>query len=133
MIKFNLLPNYFKKVGIIIVLLSFILIVLKKMLNYNDYLGVPAKILFFSMLIGGLTIFALSKDRIEDEMNMQRRARSMSGAFVFGVVILIVNPLISLLFGDEPSEMPSHQLILTMVGFYLITFNLDKKINNVKK
>ena len=126
--RLKLLPNYYKKIGIGLILLTALififLIIIRPTATQNTKELV--KILLQSFFLIGLLIIAIARDRVENESIYFLRLKSMSMAFVFGVVYVIVNPLISILFGYI-EVMAARELIIDMVLFYLILFYIQKR------
>ena len=84
------LPNYFKKIGLGLALLSVVALVFNKMTV--DVL--LAKTLTKYALLFGLLLISLSKEKIEDERIILIRMRSFMIAFLIGVIYTIVIPFV---------------------------------------
>ena len=90
--KLYLLPNYWKKIALIIFLLSIAgLLFLKSM--EGEF--VILKDLARKGFLVGMLLFTISKDKIEDELTSKLRAQSFSLAFVCGVGYTLVQPYIN--------------------------------------
>ena len=126
--RLKLLPNYYKKVGIGLIVLTaliftFLIIICPTATQNTKEL---LKILLQSFLLIGLLIIAIARDRVENESIHFLRLTSMSMSFVFGVVYVIVNPLISLLFGYI-EVVGAREIIIIMLMFYLVLFYIQKQ------
>ena len=123
------IPNYFKKIGIAVVLLALLPVVLVKTgsVEMAQHMKDLFKVITTNALILGLLLIALAKDKIEDEMIGALKLRTMAFAFVFGVLIVIITPIVALISNDPISEMSGHRVVLSMLGVYLITYYLGKR------
>lgn len=123
------IPTYFKKVGLAVMVLAFVSAFLVK--TGNVELSQHDKDLFrvmtLSAFILGLLLIALAKDKFEDEMIGSLKLRTMAFAFVFGVSIVIITPIVELISNDPVSEMSGHRVVLSMLGVYLIVYYLGKR------
>ena len=122
------IPNYFKKIGIAVVLLALLPVVLVKTrsVEMDQHMKDLFKVITTNALILGLLLIALAKDKIEDEMIGALKLRTMAFAFVFGVLIVIITPIVALISNDPISEMSGHRVVLSMLGVYLIVYYLGK-------
>ena len=82
------LSNSFKKVGIAILILSFLGIFLNVLLLELD----SVKMLCKYGILMGLLIISVSKEKIEDELVSNLRMQSYTFAFIGGVFLTITNP-----------------------------------------
>ena len=126
-----LFPNYFKKIGLGIILLNIIFLVLVKLYlrdldlfqNYKSEI----KILSFDILLIGIFIICLSEDKVEDERTLVLRTQSMAMAFLFGIGTTLIGPFISILFNDPIEFEESKSVIFLMLFTYLVFFIGRKK------
>ena len=88
------LPNYFKKIGVGLFILSFISLFINA-LSINDF-EIRA-IIKFGMLIG-LLFISISKEKIEDELVTKLRMQSYTFAFILGVIFTLLLPFIDYFF-----------------------------------
>ncbi len=93
----RLLPFYFKKIGWYIIILTFVVPLGIKLshsiiLTSNKELF---KIILQDFFITGLALIGFSRDKVEDEMSMLIRMKSIISSFVYGLVMTISNPLLS--------------------------------------
>ncbi|WP_415376781.1 hypothetical protein [Patiriisocius sp. Uisw_017] len=84
------LPNRFKKIGIVIIVISLVAFFVNKFSIENIDVKLTAK---YGILVG-LLIVSISKEKIEDELITSLRMQSYTFAFIAGVIItLLTNPL----------------------------------------
>ena len=122
--KFQL-PNSFKKVGIAIFLLSFVVLTIIKFADNEPLWLRPA--LKQAMLVG-LLMISISREKIEDELIQILRSKSYALAFIIGVIYIMLQPLtnelINFILGtaEAPYNMGYVQVLLFMlliqVGFF---------------
>lgn len=125
--ELKLLPNYFKKIGIAFGCVDILIIILSiaKIIEADEEL---LKSISGSILLIAFLLIALAKDKIEDELTIIIRLRALAGAFIYGVVILIVDPFINLLFeGAFYSDKGATSLLNGMFVFYFIMVFIMKK------
>jgi hypothetical protein len=125
------LSNKFKRIGWLIVILSFILLLSKRFLfTEQEILGQIAK----NVALLGLLIVIISKEKIEDELIGVIRGKAFSFAFVAGVVYTLVMPvtdfLVDLAIGNKEasySELGDFIILWFMMVVYLAFFHLLKR------
>ena len=128
--KFQL-SNKFKRIGLIISLITFGFMILKGF--YDEPYWV--KPLLRGSLIFGLLVISISKDKIEDEFIETLRAQSYRLAFIMAVVYTLVQPFInygvSILFNQkETLEGFSYfQVLFFMLIIQLLFFWQLKRFN----
>lgn len=128
--KFQL-GNPYKKVGFIIALTSFVLMILRKYMEDSEWLK---PILHGSLLIG-LLVISVSKEKIEDEFIDSLRSQSYRLAFILAIVYSLVQPIInygvaSLLNQDDKLEGFSYfQVLFFMLIVQLLFFWQLKRMN----
>jgi hypothetical protein len=125
----GLLPNYFKRVGIVIMLLALVPLVIVKAMNVEL---TPAnqelfKLLSMNAFILGLLFVAWAKDKVEDEMTIAIRLKAIGWSFIWAVLFVIIKPFVDMLFKDPVSDSKSQELVLSMLFVYLLTYYLQKK------
>lgn len=124
-----LFPTYFKWIGLGTMVLSIIAnVVLKQgkqeLVDLNDVY----RTLTLNGFILGVFFLALSKDKVEDEMTMSFRLRSMAFSFIWAVVMVVVRPVIDIVSGDTVSMMSSQSVILSMLIVYVVSYYLNKRV-----
>lgn len=125
----HLLPNRFKKVGLTLIVLAFVVGIVLKLMSL-DLLQTQKELyrmLTLSSVNLGLLIIALSKDSIEDEMTIAIRLKAMAWAFTWAVFYVILSPIIDLLFKDPIGVLTGQQVIMSMLFVYMIMYYLQKK------
>lgn len=121
----RLLPNYFKKIALAILVFSILLLIGFKVIPLHS--PIFREISYNGVLIS-LLLLAITRDKTEDERTIKLRLQSFAAAFIFGVVIVIVNPYINLLFdGSYFSNKGSGELLFSMLAFYFIVFYNAKR------
>ena len=123
----GMLPHYFKNIGIGIIAFSILLAIIFKTIGI-DYLPILyAKTIVLDLLILGLLLSAWAVDKVEDELIVLVRLKSMEWAFHWVVLYVIVMPLVDLLFGDPISELKAHPLVLSMLIAYHVFYFFQKR------
>ena len=123
-----LLPQYFKKIGIIVMILSFVSALIIKS-RYADMIQLERdlfRVFALNALILGLFFIAWSKDKIEDEMIIAIRYKAMAWTFSFVVLYVIVSPIVDLFFNGPERILSSQQVVMSMLFSYLIMYYVQK-------
>jgi uncharacterized membrane protein len=131
----KLLPNYFKKIGLSLIIITIISVVIIKVFHFDD--SVNKKILG-TIVIDLLTIFCcmiiFSRDKIEDEMTILIRLKEFAGTFIFSVSFFILMNIMAIFTDENPKIFSAAQLILTMcfshLFFHYLNIWKNKKQNN---
>lgn len=126
--QLRLLPNYFIKIGLFLIVVSFIIqtsiiVVLK---NLTDSEREIIKAIFRSSFTIGLFFIAYSRDKLEDEMNYYLRMKSMALTLLFVIVYGILNPFLDYLFNDTPSVKTNQGFVIIVILQYIFTFRIQK-------
>jgi cytochrome bd-type quinol oxidase subunit 2 len=118
------LPNYFKKIGGGFILLAIVapIVINLSEFHFADSSKEIARTIVFDLFILGLLLVTLSKDKVEDEMTLALKLKSMAGAFVFGAVFTLVYPFLGLIFNEPLKLISSTQLIMTILFVHIITY-----------
>jgi glucose uptake protein GlcU len=97
----------------------------------NIALGIGQKELLreltMNAFILGLLFLVTSRDKVEDELTLLIRLKSMSWTFVWAVFLVIVTPIIDLLFDDAIEPLPGQQVVGSMLCGYFIMYNWQKR------
>jgi hypothetical protein len=127
--KTGLLPNYFKKIGIVVMILTFIPAVIVKAMDISMMQAQKElfKLMTMNMFILGLLFIVWAKDKVEDEMTIALRLKSMGVAFIWAVLYVVLKPLIDVLFKDPIADFKAQELVLSMLLVYLILYYIQKK------
>ncbi|SRX73645.1 hypothetical protein [Aequorivita antarctica] len=127
------LPNYWKKIGWGILVVSLALILSTKFID-GDF-DLLKSILKKAMLIG-LLIVTISREKIEDEFIENLRSKSFSLAFIFGVIYVlaqpVVNYIVSLILQSEKAnyeDLGDFQILWFLLVVYLTAFWSLKRRN----
>jgi hypothetical protein len=88
--KFQL-GNSYKKVGYIIAFGTFVLMILRKYVVDSDW----SRPILHGILLIGLLIISLSKEKVEDEFIDSLRSQSYRLAFIMAIVYSLAQPLIN--------------------------------------
>ncbi|MCD6542906.1 MAG: hypothetical protein J7K34_00200 [Flavobacteriaceae bacterium] len=123
----RLIPYSFKK----LIYAAFGLIVLVGVLSITKVLPFDkglVKTFFQSVLLIIFLLFALTEDKVEDELISKIRLKSFVASFIYGVVTLVIDPLINLIFeGEFYSDKSANELLISMFLFYFLIFYFIKK------
>jgi hypothetical protein len=127
--QIGIFPNYFKRIGIGILILFFIPALIFKLLDVSFY--TQNKILYRELatcvLIMGLFFIAWSKEKSENNHIHLLRYKALAIAFFFAVFIGLLTPLTDLLFGKSVEDAKPTNVILNMLMIYLVFFYLSKR------
>ena len=123
-----LLPKYFKKIGLVVMILAFVPAVIVKSMNVEMIQSQKElfRIFTLNVFILGLLFVAWSKDKVEDEMTVAIRLKAMAWTFGWAVLYVIVKPIVDLLFKDPIQDLTDQQVVMSMLFVYLIIYYLQK-------
>ena len=125
-----LLPRYFKKIGLVVMILAFVpaVFIVFKTMNFEmaESQKELLKVFTLNAFILGLFFVALSKDKVEDEMTVAIRLKAMAWTFSWAVLSVIVMPIVQLLFKDPMQNLTGQQVVMSMLFVYLIMHYLQK-------
>lgn len=122
-------PNYFKKIGLGIILLAVAIPVSAKLLSY-EFAGEEKdfyKVIIFNVLILGLFFVAWARDKFEDEMTMQIRMKAIGFTIMTAVFYMTLRPIIDLILQDPVSKMSAQELMLFILLMYILFYKLQKR------
>jgi hypothetical protein len=128
--KFQL-GNQYKKIGCIIAIGAFVLMIGRKYVEDSDWL----KPILHGVLLIGLLIISLSKEKIEDEFVDSLRSQSYRLAFIVAIVYSLVQPLVNygmavlLNQDDELKSFDYFQVLFFMLIVQLMFFWKLKGMN----
>lgn len=126
--ELKLLPNYFKIIGFALGVIDIIIVILS-ITNVIEADEELLKSITGSILLIAFLILALSKDKIEDELTIIIKLRAFGGAFIYGTVIIIIEPFINLLLeGIYYKDNGAIGLLSQMFIFYFIMVFIMKKL-----
>lgn len=87
-------------VGLGVVVGSFGLMIAKKFFEEPDWVKPTLKVL----LLIGMLVISLSKDKVEDELIDSLRSKSYRLAFIMGVLYALVQPIVNFVVGSVLNE-----------------------------
>lgn len=128
--KFQL-GNSYKKVGIIIAIVSFLFMILRKYVEDSEWV----RPILHGFLLFGLLIISVSKEKLEDEFVDSLRSQTYRLAFILAIVYALVQPLINygvavLLHQDDELQGFSYfQVLFFMLIVQLLFFWQLKRMN----
>jgi len=130
--KFNKQPKllgvHFKKIGIVVMVLSMVPGLIVKMMHIA--LTESQKDLFksfsYSGFLLGLLLIAFSRDKVEDELTIHIRLKAMQEMFFFAVFYVVLDPLFDFILHDLVSDVTGQHLITLMLVGYLISYYFKK-------
>ena len=127
--QINLLPNYFKKIGVIIILIAFgVAIVIKTFAvefipSHKEF----SKIVTLNLFILGVLLVAWAKDKFEDELTMLIRLKAIGFTFISAVSYVICKSLVDLAWGNAARDLNGQELVSIMLFVYIIYCWILKK------
>jgi hypothetical protein len=119
-----LLPIYFKKIGLAVIILACVSVIIAKSMNVEliQTQKELSRALSLNAVILGLLFIAWSRDKVEDEMTLSIRLKSMCWTFIWAVLYVIIMPFIDLIFEDPISALTGQQVILSMLFLFLLHY-----------
>jgi hypothetical protein len=123
----RLFPRYFNKIGLGIILG----IIVFMLLSFFEIFFIDkevAKTITKTLFLISLLIFSITRSKIEDELTVAIRLKAFAASFIFGVMIVIVDPFVNLVFeGVFLLEKGAVELLISMLLFYFFMVFLMKK------
>lgn len=127
MFQLKLLPNFFKKIAVMILLIDFIFLFLTK----SDVLVVDLMftktLLKMGLILAGF-IWIFSKLKIENEQTSRIRFQSFLVSFIALVTTFFVEPIVGFIFEGNISgfkfESSAFSLVFKVIAFYIFFFNV---------
>lgn len=129
--KFQL-GNKFKKIGYIIALGTFVLMIIRKYIDNSEEI----RPILHGVLLIGLLLVSLSKDKLEDEFLDSLRSQSYRIAFILVIIYSLLQPVINYVVGlafnqnEEIKAFGFFQILFFMLIVQLTVFWQLKKLNN---
>ncbi|SHM82204.1 hypothetical protein [Flavobacterium xinjiangense] len=118
------LPNKFKIVGLVIIIVSFLSIVtsLDTYILEEKHYDLFKRIALSGTILG-LLIISISKEKIEDELMTKIRTQSYNYAVISAVLLYLTFPFINYIFMSVFSKMPKMEgsKDISVLGFLLFT------------
>lgn len=118
--RLRLLPNYFKKFGIGLLVLTVVFFSLR-LFNAISLDKTIVLTVSTSGALVSLLILAMSKEKIEDELTAHIRLLSLGLSFIAGVVAVVIIPFISMLIGTPGGSFQSSPSILIFMFIMYFT------------
>lgn len=117
--KMQLLPNSYKKLGFILLIISVVALVILRITRptqdiFND---ICKSVILLSMII-----ISVTKEKNEDEYTIILRGKSYVLAFIIGAIYAILQPYINL--GVSALSNPGTAVFTEMTSFVIIWFML---------
>lgn len=129
--RFLVLPNYFKKIGLVIFIISLVFVLAVGFLTEGNE---TIKQIGKNITLISLLIIVLSKEKIEDELIEKLRGQAFTLAFITGVIYAIFQPYINYLVAAvvKPEKAVFEQLgdfviLWFMLVVYLCFFYMLKR------
>lgn len=126
------LPHRFMYVGIAISLIALIMMFIRAFAMEGDTEWF--KLFLQKILLVGMLLMSISRDKIEDEMTIQLRSQSYMVAFVLGVLYALVMPYIELSVsnvvnngGEVYKDLGDFQVLLFMLLMQLMFYHNFKR------
>jgi hypothetical protein len=122
----NLLPNYFKKIGLGFILATVVFLVSVKIfgIHLTAEKKEMMKTILWDILILGMLFIAFSKEKDEDELTMLIRMKALASAFVYVVIFKIVDDVFSLF--NQASTLDMHGYFFQMMIWYFFIYYSSK-------
>jgi len=126
--KIKLLPQYFKLIGVGLMILSIVPAAIIKL----NHIQLPATGKEYSILFAkglflvGLAMIACSKDKKEDRSLMSIRLTSLLWAFFMAFSSVIFEPFFYLLFFGSNKRTSGTEVMFLMLFSYLMAYYLQK-------
>ena len=123
--------NQFKKVGYGIAIGAFILMIGRKYIENSEWL----RPILHGVLLIGLLVISLSKEKLEDEFLDSLRSQSYRLAFIMAIVYSLLQPVVNyavaVLFNqdDELQGFSYFQVLFFMLIVQLMMFGQLKRMN----
>lgn len=125
-----LLPNYFKKIGLIAGSLCVVAFVILFGLLQNINSTVPLEIAMWivkDLIFICLLFIAFAKEQKETEEIRKLRYEKLKRAVLFGGIILLFSSFSDLIFDFENIDQKSgYEIMVVVLLFYIATFNFEK-------
>ncbi|WP_046759190.1 hypothetical protein [Kordia jejudonensis] len=126
------LPHTFKKIGVILVVVSILFLFARKLFDIE--IAETLKFILKRVVLVGLLMIAIAKEKVEDEMIKTIRGQAFSMAFVAGVVYTLVQPLINYIVAifvekdkDPLTDVGDFQVLWFLLTMYLLFFYMIKR------
>ena len=127
------LPNWFKKIGIGLILISIVAFFVNKFSIENIDIKLISK---YGILVG-LLLISISKEKIEDELITSLRMQSYTFSFIAGVIItLLTNPIFNFIANfisqrqeENFQEVGDWEILWILLSVQVFYFEFLKRMN----
>lgn len=127
--KVSLLPNYFKKIGILTGLVSFLCYLLFGLNHELFSFTYDREIVSYiskDIIVISLFFIAFAKEKRPIKNLNALRFEKLKQALIFGGVILIYDSISEIIFRSGEMEMESgYEVMITALLFYIVTFYFE--------
>ncbi|RNC87011.1 MAG: hypothetical protein ED556_06190 [Winogradskyella sp.] len=114
------LPRQFMTVGIVLALIAIVFMFLRKPLFGED--SETIRFALQKVLLVGMLIMSITRDKEEDEMIVQLRMQSYAWAFVTGVIYALIMPYVE--FGVSSVVNEGNETFKNLGDFQVLLFML---------
>ncbi len=120
----NLLPNYFKKIGLGFILASVVFVVSVKISGIHPTAEKKEmmKTISRDVVLLGMMFIAFSKEKDEDELTMLIRMKALASAFVYIVIFKIVSDVFGII-DQELIENMNGYFFQMMIWYFFIYYS----------
>lgn len=124
-----LLPVYFKKIGLAVMILAFVPTITVNLMNVQMMQNQKElfRVLTLNVFILGLLFVAWSRDKVEDEMTVSIRLKALFWTFTWTVLYVIISPFFDLFLKEPIGNLTGQQVVMNMLFVYLLIYYLQKK------
>ena len=120
----NLLPNYFKKIGLGFILASVVFVVSVKIsgIHLTAEKKEMMKTILRDVVLLGMMFIAFSKEKDEDELTMLIRMKALASAFVYIVIFKIVSDVFGII-DQELIENMNGYFFQMMIWYFFVYYS----------
>lgn len=122
----NLLPSYFKIIGLGLVIGSTILGISNKYFHFITVQKEILKPVLLDVWIIALSFIAFAKDKVEDELTMLLRMKAIIAGVVFGLTFVVASDTFSLIIQEPMEKMTAYGIIIQILIMNIIYYNSFK-------
>jgi hypothetical protein len=126
--KLFLFPNYFKKIGGGLIIVS----ILFRFTPSLHILNESCRMFFGEFLILGLFFIAISKDKVEDEMSFTFRLNAITRSFSGAVIFFVLRHFQFLIKYGADRDLNAQEVLFLILGSYIFLYFTYKLEQNEK-
>lgn len=126
--KEKLLPNYYKKIGLITAFLALLLLI-TNIINQDliDFKQENIDWVLKDIVLISLLLIAFAREKVENRKIENIRYEKLKQSVIFGGFVLIMDSLLQLIANYEMVKMKGgFQIMIMILLFYTISFNFRK-------